>query len=158
MKRLVMTSAMMITMFGLAGEALAVRPVKRFAGNPPVDNPFVNITTKPDKLNLGISRFPGAYESASELTVNVDSNYMYGSIVASISPLKRSGGGSIAPESIFIMGPATNGYVTMKKPVPVSKSARGSNKIALNFKVETDFKDPAGRYEGVLIFTIAPPS
>jgi hypothetical protein len=46
----------------------------------------------------------------------------------------------------------------MKKPVPVSKPESGSSKIALNFKVETEFSDPAGRYEGVLMFTVVPPS
>jgi hypothetical protein len=206
MKRLMMTSAMMITMFGLAGESLAVKRAKEApnlpaeiisimmaekaaaarkaekaaippteipamltgealvetkankAANPPVENPFVRITTTPDKLNLGMTQFPGTYESPSELTVNVDSNYMYGSIVASISPLKRNGGGDITPESIFVKGPTTNGYVTMKKPVLISKPTAGPNKIELNFKVETEFKDPAGRYEGVLVFTVVPPS
>jgi hypothetical protein len=83
---------------------------------------------------------------------------MYGSIVASISPLKRNGGGTISPEKIFVRGPETNGYVAMKKPVLISKPAAGSSKIDLNFKVDTESKDPAGRYEGVLVFTIAPPS
>jgi hypothetical protein len=42
--------------------------------------------------------------------------------------------------------------------VLISKPAAGSSKIDLNFKVDTESKDPAGRYEGVLVFTIAPPS
>jgi hypothetical protein len=158
MKRLLMISATMITMFGLAGEALAVRSVKKPTDMPPVENPFVKITTTPNKLNLGVVPFQGAFESSSELTVNVDSNFMYGSIIASISPLKRVGGGSISPENIFVQSPTTNGYITMKNPVPVSKPAVGSSKIELNFKVETELKDPAGRYEGVLMFTVVPPS
>lgn len=206
MKRLVMTSTMMIMLFGLAGEALAVkkaekdlnlppeiisimlaekaaeaREAKKAAissseipamltgealvatkaetvANPPVEIPTIRITTTPNKLHLGLASFPGVHESSSELTVNVDSNFMYGSILASISPLRRSGGGSISPENIFVQGPATKGYVAMKKPVAVSNPAAGSSKIPLNFKVETEFSDPAGRYEGILMFTVVPPS
>jgi hypothetical protein len=126
--------------------------------NPPAEAPVIKISTTPNRLHLGLASFPGVHESSSKLTVNVDSNFTYGSILASISPLKRNGGGSIPPESIFVRGPATKGYVAMKKPVPVSKPAAGSSKIALNFKVETEFNDPAGRYEGVLMFTVVPPS
>ena len=206
MKRLVMTSTMMIMLFGLSGEALAVktaekapnlppelisfmiaeeaaaaRETKKAAipateipamltgealvttkaetvANPPEEIPTIRITTTPNKLHLGLASFPGVHESSSELTVNVDSNFMYGSILASISPLKRSGGGSIPPESILVRGPATNGYVKMKKPVAVSNPTAGSSKIPLNFKVETEFSDPAGRYEGILMFTVVPPS
>lgn len=206
MKRLIMTSTMMIMLFGLAGEALAVKRAEKApdlpaeiisimiaeqdaaarkaqktaippeeipamltgealvttkaqkAVIPPEEIPTIRISTTPNKLHLGLASFPGIHDSSSELTVNVDSNYMYGSIVASISPLKRSGGGSIPPKSIFVQGPATNGYVAMKKPVPVSEPGAGSSKIKLNFKVETEFSDPAGRYEGILMFTVVPPS
>ena len=125
---------------------------------PVVEATGFKISTTPNKLHLGLASFPGVHESSSELTVNVVSNFTYGSIVASISPLKRNGGSSIPPEKIFVQGPATNGYVAMKKPVPISKPAAGSSNIALNFKVETEFSDPAGRYEGVLMFTVVPPS
>jgi len=203
MKRLVMTSVTMIMMFGLAGEAMAVKTAEEApnlppeiisimmakkaaearkankaailpeeipamltgealvatkAETPPAEIPTIRITTTPDKLNLGLAKFPGVHESSSELTVNVNSNFMHGSIIASISPLKSSGGSSILPENIFVQGPATNGFVPMKKPVAVSMPAAGSTKIALNFKVETEFSDPAGRYEGVLMFTVVPPS
>ena len=205
MKRLVMTSTMMIMLFGLTGEALAVKTAEtadnipedikfliareawavrqakkaanlpaeipallaedplavqtaETADNPPEEIPTIKISTTPNKLHLGLASFPGVHESSSELTVNMVSNFTYGSIVASISPLKRNGGSSIPPEKIFVQGPATKGYVAMRKPVPVSNPAGGPSKIALNFKVETEFTDPAGRYEGVLMFTVVPPS
>jgi hypothetical protein len=46
----------------------------------------------------------------------------------------------------------------MSKPVAISKPATGSRKIVLDFKVQTEFKDPAGEYTGTVTFTVTPPS
>jgi hypothetical protein len=52
----------------------------------------------------------------------------------------------------------TGGFIAMSKPVAISRAATGSRKIVLDFKVQTEFKDPAGEYTGTVTFTITPPS
>jgi hypothetical protein len=46
----------------------------------------------------------------------------------------------------------------MAKPVPISETTKGSHDINVNFKVDVDIKDIAGRYSGTLAFTVMPPS
>jgi hypothetical protein len=91
------------------------------------------------------------------LTVEVDSNCFHGPIMITTTKLKRRQGGSISPERIFVKTPATSGFVTMAKPVAISKSAEGPHKIVLDFRVETQFLDPAGEYTGTIMLTIMPP-
>jgi hypothetical protein len=52
----------------------------------------------------------------------------------------------------------TGGYVSMATPVAISETTNGSHDIKMNFKIKTDMKDRAGRYSGILAFTIMPPS
>jgi hypothetical protein len=82
---------------------------------------------------------------------------MHGPILISSTKLKRRQGGSISPERIFVKTPATNGFVPIAKPVAISKPAIGSHKIVLDFRVKTQFLDPAGEYTGTVTLTITPP-
>ena len=90
--------------------------------------------------------------------MKVESNCLHGPIVASITPLKRPGGNTITPDRILVKTTATGGFVTMAKSVAISEMAEGSHDIQMNFKIETKFSDHAGRYSGMLAFTIMPPS
>jgi len=151
MKKLVMTWTMAIVLFGWAGIAQTGRLVK------PSAEPFLNIFTTPDELNLGTALYPGIHDSDAELTVHVESNCLHGSIIASMTRLKHAAGGFVPPERISIKSPVTNGFVTMARPVAISKPEPGSHNFELNFRVETGFQDHQGKYTGNLTFTIMPP-
>jgi len=151
MKKLVITLATTIVLFGWAGIAQTGHPVKPSAG------PFLNISTTPDELNLGIVLSPGIYDSKAELIVQVESNCLHGPIVASMTGLKRATGGVVPPERIFIKAPVTSGFVTMAKPVAISKPETGSHNVELNFRVQTGYQDHQGKYTGTLTFMVMPP-
>ena len=152
MKRLIIKCALAVGLFGLAGFATAEQ----------VNEPFVNVSTTPDKLDLGTaSLFTDTLDVPSALTVKVDSNCMHGPIMISTTKLKRRQGGSISPERIFVNTPATDGFVAMSRPVAISKPKIGSHKIVLDLRVETrkiGLLYPAGEYTGTLMLTIMPPA
>ena len=148
MKRLVITWVLAVGLFGLAGIAGAEQTVR----------PFVNISTTPDTLDLGTaSLFTNFYDVPAALTVKVDANCMHGPIMISTTKLKRRQGGSISPDRIFVKTPATDGFVTMARPVAISKPTIGSHEIVLDLRVDAQFLDPAGEYTGTLMLTIMPP-
>ncbi len=117
MKRLlVITWVLAAVLFGLAG----------VAGAEQINKPFVNISTTPDVLDLGTaSLFTDSFDVPGALTVNVDSNCFHGPIMISTTKLKRRQGGSISPDRIFVKTPATGGFVTMARPVAISKPTAG---------------------------------
>ena len=79
MKRLVITWALAVGLFGLAGFAEAEQS----------DTPFVNVSTTPDKLDLGTaSLFMDTYDVPAALTVKVEANCMHGPIMLSMTKLK----------------------------------------------------------------------
>lgn len=163
MKRLVTTWALLVVLFGLAGVAEAVRPSRKAVRPSRTAVPnnaknIVSVSTTPDTLELGTSTHPGMHESAGALTVAVEANCPHGPILISTTKLRRKGGGLIPPDRISVRTPATGGFVKMARPVAISKPEKGSHKIVLDFKVQTGFNDPAGRYTGSITFTITPPS
>lgn len=206
MKRLIMISVILITMFGLVGPAYAVRPANSTQEAPGDEiasdgisdelrvlaeierqerirmrraaraerqqkaamteigsqmrpgMPYILISATPDKLNLGTTMMNSEYNTPSMVTVNINSNCMHGSVIATMSSLKNEEGTVIEPDRIFVQSPTTDGYASMRRPVVVSKPADGTHSIDLSFKVQTDIKDRAGKYEGSLIFTVVPPS
>ena len=148
MKRIVITWVLAVGLFGLAG----------IAGAEQTSKPFVNVSATPDELDLGTaSLFADSYDVPAALTVKVDSNCLHGPIMISTTKLKRRQGGSISPDRIFVKSPATEGFVTMARPVAISKPTVGSHKIVLDFRVKAQFLDPAGEYTGTLMLTIMPP-
>lgn len=147
MRRLVITCVLAIGLFGLAG----------IAGAEQVDKPFLNVSTKPDKIDLGTaSLFRDTLDVPAALTVLVESNCMHGPIMISATKLKRREGGSISPERIYVKSSATDGFVPIASPVAISKPEIGSHEIVLDLRVETKFFDPAGEYSGTLMLTITP--
>lgn len=149
MKRLVITWVLAVGLFGLAG----------IAGAEQTDEPFVNVSTTPDRLDLGTaSIFADSFDVPAALTVKVEANCMHGPIMISVTKLKRRQGGSILPERIFVKTPATSGFVAMSRPVAISKPTTGPHKIVLDLRVQTRFFDPAGEYTGTLTLTIMPPA
>jgi hypothetical protein len=145
MKNLLMTCVISVVLFGSAGIIQA-------------EEPFVRISTNTESFKLGTFSFWEDGTSSSVLTVKVESNCMHGPVVASISPLKRPGSISITPDRVMVKTPTTGGYVSMAKPVAISETTEGSHDINMTFKIKTDIKDPAGRYSGMLAFTVMPPS
>jgi hypothetical protein len=149
MKRLVITWALIIGLFGLAGVAEAEQ----------VDKPYVNVTTTPDSVDLGTtSLLTNTFEVPAALTVKVDANCFHGPIMISATKLKHRQGRSISPEHIFVKSPVTSGFVAMARPVAISKPTIGSHKIVLDLKVEADLLYPAGEYSGTLMLTMIPPT
>ncbi|MFH1717890.1 MAG: hypothetical protein ABIF19_11100 [Planctomycetota bacterium] len=149
MKRLIITWALAVALFGLVRPAEAVKPAGK--------KPFVNVTTTPDELNLGTVPFFGMLDKPAAFTVKVESNCAYGSIMMAATSLKHSSGASIAAKRIFVQTWATEGYISMDRPVVISKPQEGSNDIVVDIKVQTDMKDFAGKYSGSFTFTIIPP-
>lgn len=140
-----------VVMLCWAGNASAVKPADT------TDTPFIHVTTRPDRLDLGTTPLMGSLELKAALTVDVEANCLHGPIYLSATPLNRRNGGSIGPERISVRTGATNGYVAMNKPVAISKPTKGSHKVVLDVKVEPPAGFPAGEYNGVFTFTIMPP-
>ena len=154
MKKLVTTWVMVTVLFGWAG---IVQPKGQII-KPTPDEAFINISFAPRELDLGVASFLGFYDSEAALVMQVESNCLHGSILASTDGFRSMAGGFIPPERISIKGPATNGFVSMAKPVAVSMPEMGSHNVVLNFRVQTAFQDRDGKYGGTLVLTIMPPS
>jgi hypothetical protein len=149
MRRLVITWVLAIGLFGLTG----------IAGAEQTDSPFVNVYTKPDKIDLGtVPLFKDAFEVPAALTVFVETNCLHGPIMISSTKLKRQQGGEISPDNIFVRTQATGGYVAMARPVMISKPAMCSHEIVLDLRVQAHFLYPAGDYSGTLTLTVMPPA
>ena len=157
MKRVTKTWSVAIILLAVAAMAQA-------------DVPFVNISATSDSLQFGEPVFsepsllaPGAAlypavfaTSSAALTLKIESNCLHGPIMASITELKHRRGKTITPDRISIKAPITEGYVSMAKPVLISKPEIGSHNIDLNFRLDINPFEIAGRYEGNITFTIMP--
>lgn len=150
MKRSRTRALVLLALFAMAVAASGVQPAK-------TDKPFLSVSTRPERLDLGTAAFIGPLQVDAAFTVEVDTNCALGPIYVSATPLKHHNGGSIDPESIFVRTSATDGFIAMKKPVAISPPATGSQKIVVDVKVITQALGPAGEYSGVFTFTIAPP-
>lgn len=174
MRKIFMVSVTLITLLELTGLTMAAQHAARTnrRNAPPRLSrseikrlkaqmqgvPTIKITTTPDRLDLGRSGFPGEYESTAIVTVNIESNCFHGPVIATISRLKSKSGATIEPRRVYVCGSETYGYVSMARPVVISRPALGPHSVDLCFKVDTKVNDPAGSYEGAITFTIAPPS
>lgn len=175
-KLVVITWVTMMVMFGPAGIEQAdanTEPFVTMMSAASDYGPFVSISATSNTLEFGKPEFsdhfsapgqvwfPSLYRSSSAaLTVHVESNCLHGPIVASVKALKHSGGGStITPDRIFIKAPAiTDQYTSMTRPVKISKTQTGSHDIELIFKLQAKLFDRAGRYTGIITFTVMPPA
>lgn len=175
MKKLVIiTWTTMMVMFGPAGIDQADANTGPFGILSAASDigTFVSISATSDTLEFGEPEFsdyfsapgqvwfPSLYRSSSAaLTVHVESNCLHGPIVASMTVLKNSEGSTITTDRIFIKAPAiTDGYTSMARPVPISKTQTGSHNIELIFKLQAKLFDRAGRYTGFITFTVMPPA
>jgi hypothetical protein len=135
------------------------------------DAPFVKLSPSSDSLKFGdpdfsnegsligpsTGIFPSIFgTSSASMTLKVTSNCLHGPIMASVSKLRHRMGKTITPDRISIKAPITNGYVSMAKPVMISEPQTGSHDIDLDFKLNVNPFEAAGRYEGTLTFTIMP--
>ncbi len=92
------------------------------------------------------------------LTLKVNSNCFHGSILASMSSLKNRGGQEINQNRVYVKTSATSGFVSLAKPVILSKPMFGSHDIKIDFLVKANGPfDRAGNYSGTIAFTILPP-
>ncbi|MEX0776384.1 MAG: hypothetical protein WD042_11825 [Phycisphaeraceae bacterium] len=125
----------------------------------PVIERYVQVTATPETLDLGTAPGQGDFDSPSELTVKVAANCATGGVVASVSALQMTGGGSIGPERVFVKLPLTGNYVAMTNPVVVTPPTNpGTFNIVLKFRVQTTIADAPGQYVGTVTITVAPPT
>ena len=149
MKRVLKTACILaIASIGLATVAQAVPTGKK---------PFVHVSPSTYDLDLGTAAAPGLHIVNKVLTLKIESNCLHGPIMVSVSEFRRSLGGSISPDRIFVRSKATWGFVPMDKPVAVSRPQVGSHDIVLDMQVEAGFHDYAGQYRGTITVTIMPP-
>ena len=149
MKKIVVALVMLVALFWSGGVVQAIGP----------NIPFTSVSITPDILDLGTLPFlTQTYNPPATLKVKVKSNCLHGPIVASMKGLKHRNGTTITPDHIYIKGPATGGFISMAKPVAISKPATGSHDILLNFRVKNNkFHGIAGKYTGTIVLTIMPP-
>ena len=147
MKKLIKKWLVVSAFFGLVGITQAA------------EKPFIRISTTPKELDFGLYSMIGGHESSAKLTVAVESNFLHGPIVVSLSKLRQDKSNSvIPPENVMVKTPTSGDFVSLLKPVAISKTTGGSHNIVLYFKVKTSFLSCAGKYEGSLVFTVMPPS
>jgi len=139
-----------VVVIGSAGRVFAAKLVTS-------ERPFISVTTRPDRLDLGTAPLMGSLELRAALTVEVEANCAHGPILLSATPLNRRSGGSIGTDRIAVRTAATDGYVAMNRPVAISKPANGSHRIVVDVKVDAPAGYPAGDYNGVFTFMIMPP-
>ncbi len=134
------------------------------------DEPFVNISpstesvqfgeiefTKPSLIGPGAALYPSTFGySSASLTLRVNSNCLHGPIMASVTTMRHRMGKTITPDRISVKSPITDGYVSMEKPVMISKPEMGSHEIDLSFKLKVNPFESAGRYKGTIMFTVMP--
>ena len=154
-----------VTKIWLAAAILFTMPVIAQA-----DEPFVNLSAVSESLKFGELEFsepallaPGAAlypavfaTSSAAFTLKVESNCLHGPIMAAITTLRHRMGKTITPDRISVKAPTTNGYVSMERPVMISEPQIGSHDIDMEFKLNVNPFEAAGRYEGTLTFTIMP--
>ena len=141
-----------VVMFCSAGIASAVKPAE------PEKKPFLHVTTTPDEIDLGTALFTmGPLELKSALTVQVETNCPHGAIYLSATPLNHNSGGTIGNDRISVRTSETNGYVSMSKPVAISKPTAGSHKVVVDVKVDAPVGVTAGEYNGFFTCMITPP-
>jgi len=149
MKRIVVALVMVVALFGSVGVVQAIGS----------DTLFTSVSVTPDTLDFGTLPFlTRTYDPPATLKVKVKSNCFHGPIVASMKGLKHRNGNTITPDRIFIKASATGGFVSMAKPVAISKPTTGPHDILLNFRVKSnEFSGIAGKYTGTIVLTIMPP-
>lgn len=121
------------------------------------EEPFVYISFKQEKVNLGSSLLWDNIIPEA-LTLKVNSNCIHGPIVASMSSLKNKNSNVINQDRVFIKTLATNGFVSLIRPVIISRPKFGSHDIIIDFMVKANGEfDLAGTYSGSMAFTVLPP-
>ena len=154
MKRLIVILIVAVALYGSPKVVHALGPL-----GPDVP-PYVSISVTPNILYLGTVPFwSDLYESPGSLMMEVKSNCMHGHITASITDLVHKNGCRITSDRIYVSTPATDGFVSMAKPVVISDPTEGSHNIKMDFQVCNKFQIfHAGRYSGALTFMVMPPA
>ncbi len=121
------------------------------------EEPFVYISFEQKAVKLSSSLIWDSIIPEA-LTLKVNSNCFHGSILASMSSLKNRYGQEINQDRVYVKTSATGGFVSLVKPVVLSKPMFGSHDIKIDFLVKANSSfDRAGNYSGSIAFTILPP-
>ena len=120
------------------------------------EEPFVYISFEQKAVKLSSSVI---YDNIipEALTLKVNSNCFHGSVVASMSSIRNKYGKAIDQDRVCIKTSATDGFVSLEKPVIISKPAFGSYNIIIDFLVKANDEFlRAGKYSGTIAFTVLP--
>jgi len=157
MKKVVMICVMAGVWFGLATSAEAVRPV-----TPPMvvpAKPFVSISVKPDKLDLGTIPTSCLGSSPAKLEAHIIANCPH-QVRASLEPFEQKRSRvSIRPKDMSVIINGIDVPIAGAK-VPIISSVKPTPRGGVDVPVDMKFSlanpllYPAGPYEGVLIFTV----
>ena len=121
------------------------------------EEPFVYISFEQKAVKLSSSLLWDSLIPEA-LTLKVHSNCFHGSIMASMSSLKNRTGQEINQDRDLVKTSDTSGFVSLDKPVKISKPMFGSHDIKIDFMVKANGQfDRAGKYSGTIAFTILPP-
>ena len=125
------------------------------AGGPPLlVEPYIRVSVLTPHVDLGNPGPLGTYDSAATMVVRVESNCPHGGLVAQLQSLARDGGGLFPPAKVFIRRPQTGEYVPMDGPVNLTgPMGPGRFDLELKFRLNTDLNNPAGTYNGSIVFS-----
>jgi len=157
MKKVVMICVIAIVWCALATSAQAVRPVTSPMVVPA--KPFVSISFKPDKLDLGTIP-PAAHGSLpAKLEAHIIANRPH-QVKASLEPFEQKRSRvSIRPKDMSVVINGVDVPIAGAK-VPIISSLKPTPRGGVDVPVDVKFSlaspllYPAGSYEGTLIFTV----
>ena len=120
--------------------------------------PYVYLSVQQKDVNLESLLYCDTI-THNALKLTVYSNCFHGPVVACMSSLKNLEGAEILSDRIFIKTDYTGSFISMDRPVIISKPEFGTHDIIIDFKVKANGAyDRAGCYSGTIAFTIMPPA
>jgi len=162
MKKIIVICVISVVCFGFSGITHAVQPIVMPYKKPHIvkpEEPFVNLSVKPEKVNIGIVPSRGRGGAEVELEAHIVANYPY-QIKASFTPFKKLRSSTkIKPKhmSARINGsnvPIAGTAVPIIRSVEATPPGGINIPVNVNLSLENGMMYPAGMYKGDLIFTI----
>jgi hypothetical protein len=149
MKRSLVICATALVCFALAGVARAM----------PIDGPFITVSVKPEKIDLGAVRPVGLQGLPAKLTAHIVANCPHHVEASFEAFTQEGGGGSIRPEHTSIQINGVDVPVA-GRGVPIASSTRptpvGGVDVPLNLNVSVTnvLQHLPGTYRATLLLTV----
>jgi hypothetical protein len=157
MKKIIIACAILVACFGLTGMVQAMRPAVPPGIN--FDEPFISISVKPDKINLGMVSPVSFKNVPAKLEAHVIANCPH-QVKATFEPFRREDSGvTIRPEHTAVEINGINVPVA-GSGVPIVSSVNPTPPGGVDVPVNVKFSArglllyPAGPYRGCIVLTI----